>query len=89
MRGALVDIRLAPAAVSESRIGVIVPRYGFSAVDRNRVKRRLRELVRREWISHSRGTARDIVIRALPAAYRATFDALRSELDVLRDKAGA
>ncbi len=81
-------MRLAPTAVPQSRIGIVVPRYGYSAVDRNRVKRRLRELVRAEWIWRGRGTVRDVVIRALPAAYEATFDALRSELDALRDKAG-
>ncbi len=57
---------------------MIVPRYGHTAVSRNLVKRRLRDLARRELLPAL--AACDVVIRASPSAYAATFDALRSAL---------
>ncbi len=35
-----------PSALSHARVGFVVPKYGHTSVDRNRLKRRLRELVR-------------------------------------------
>jgi ribonuclease P protein component len=57
------------------RIAILVPRYDHSAVARNKVKRRLRELVRRELLSRAAG--HDVVIRATPAAYAAQFSELQ------------
>jgi ribonuclease P protein component len=65
-------------------VGFIVPRYGQSAVDRNRLKRRLRELVRTEMLPAL--GPRDVVLRAAPRAYRLAFDALREELQQLRER---
>jgi ribonuclease P protein component len=66
------------------RIGIIVPKHQHSAVERNRVKRRLRELARIELVPALRGqTARDVAIRARPEAYRATFPALRDDVRTL------
>jgi ribonuclease P protein component len=59
-------------------VGVIVPRYSHSAVERNRVKRRLRELIRTEVLPTM--TALDVVVRAAPGAYGARYDELRSAL---------
>lgn len=59
-------------------MGLIVPRFQSSAVARNRLRRRLREVWRRE--IQSRQPPWDLVIRARPAAYQATFGALRQEL---------
>lgn len=67
-----------------SRVGIIVPRYKHSAVDRNRLKRRLRELIRLEWLPVL--PPMDVVVRALPGAYGRDFDALRDEMGRLRDK---
>ena len=55
---------------------MIVPRYGHTAVDRNKVKRRLRDLARTELLP-SLG-AMDVVIRAAPSAYAASYDTLRT-----------
>lgn len=66
------------------RVGLIVPRHRQSAVARNRVKRRLRELVRRELLPA--GVAADVVLRVRPGAYAVTFDGLRR--DVLRARRG-
>lgn len=69
-----------PSRFPHSRAAVIVPRHRQTIVDRNRLKRRLRELVRIELLPAVRPRALDLVIRAAPAAYRRTFDELRGEL---------
>lgn len=60
------------------RVGIIVPKYRHGSVERNRLKRRMRELVRIELLPSL--AALDIVIRALPRAYDRDFDALRAEV---------
>ncbi len=59
-----------------------MPRYKHTAVDRNRLKRRLRELVRRRLLAEL--PAVDVVIRALPSAYGTPFDGLAAQVDVVR-----
>jgi ribonuclease P protein component len=54
-----------------------VPRYSHSAVDRNRVKRRLREIVRIEVLAALPNV--DVVVRALPSAYSAGVSELREQ----------
>jgi ribonuclease P protein component len=60
------------------RMGLIVPRFQSSAVARNRLRRRLREIWRREVQQHQ--PALDLVIRARREAYAAKFAALREDL---------
>ncbi len=60
------------------RMGLIVPRFQASAVARNRLRRRLRELWRLELQPHQ--PAWDLVIRARREAYAAGFDQLRRDL---------
>ena len=55
------------------RMGLIVPKFQSSAVARNRLRRRLREIWRREVQQHQ--PAWDLVIRARREAYGAPFDA--------------
>jgi ribonuclease P protein component len=58
-----------------------VPRHRHSAVDRNRLKRRLRELVRIELLPSLRECpALDVAIRARREAYAAPVDALRADV---------
>jgi len=60
----------------------VVPRHRHTAVDRNRLKRRLREIVRLDvlpWLDQGDGPA-DVLLRARPEAYRATYDELRTEV---------
>jgi ribonuclease P protein component len=54
-----------------------VPKYSHSAVDRNRVKRRLREIVRLD-VLHTLPNV-DLVVRALPSAYTAGVEDLREQ----------
>ena len=60
------------------RMGLIVPRFQSSAVARNRLRRRLREIWRRE--VQQQQPAWDLVIRARREAYAAKFAALREDL---------
>ena len=68
----------ASAAVAVARVGVVVPKYGKGSVDRNTLKRRLKELVRIEVLPVL--PALDVVIRTSPRAYTRTFDELREEV---------
>jgi ribonuclease P protein component len=60
------------------RMGLIVPRFQSSAVARNRLRRRIREIWRRDLQQHQ--PAWDLVIRARREAYGAAFSALREDL---------
>lgn len=60
------------------RVGFVIPKYKHSGVERNRLKRRLREVIRIEVLP---GLApMDLVVRVLPVAYDRTFDVLRAEV---------
>jgi ribonuclease P protein component len=60
------------------RVGLIVPKFQSSAVARNRLRRRLREIWRQELQPHQ--PAWDLVIKARREAYAASFSDLRVEL---------
>jgi ribonuclease P protein component len=67
-------------------MGVIVPKHGRRVVDRNLLKRRVREVGRREVLPHleAAGAHVDVLIRMRRTAYELDFDLLRREvLDVL------
>ena len=75
-----LEVRAIASLRAFARVGFVVPRYKRSAVDRNRLKRRLRELVRVELLPTL--PPMDIVLRTLPHAYERDFAGLRD--DVLR-----
>ena len=62
-----------------ARAGFIVPRAVGTAVVRNRVRRRLRHLVRERLAALPAGTL--LVVRALPAAAQASYAQLGADLD--------
>jgi ribonuclease P protein component len=66
------------------RLGVITPRFGHSAVARNRVRRCLREHARRQLLP--RLPAIDLLIRARPPSYAAPAVELRRDLDQWRER---
>jgi len=57
----------------------VVPRFKQSAVARNRLKRRLRELSRMRLLPTD--LPADLIIRIRPEAYDASFDELAHDLD--------
>lgn len=70
---------LARPAGTRTRIGLVVPRFKHSAVDRNRLKRRLRELSRTRLLPAD--VAADVVLRIRPDTYNAPFAALTADVD--------
>jgi ribonuclease P protein component len=81
VRTALLEVRYLASLLHHHRVGIIVPRYKHSAVARNRLKRRLRELTRTTWPTLLAGRASmDLVVRATPSAYTAAFDQLASDI---------
>ena len=70
--------------VGHPRLGLVVPRYQFTAVARNRLRRRLKEAWRQE--VQQRQPAVDLVVRARREAYAAPMAALRAELVAWRDR---
>lgn len=73
-----LDLAWRPNPAGHPRMGVIVPRFQHSAVARNRLRRRLREILRRGPLGDL--SAVDLVVRAKRSAYTAPFAVLRAEL---------
>ncbi len=73
-----LDVWWAANQAGQPRMGLIVPKFQSTVVARNRLRRRLRELWRRELMG--RMPAWDVVIRARREAYQAGFAVLRAEL---------
>ncbi len=75
----LLVLNAAPNGLDQVRIGLIVSRkVARKAVQRNKVKRRLREILR-SWIPHLH-PGWDIIVVARPPAREATFHELRRVL---------
>ena len=74
-----LEVRFLASLLRHPRVGIIVPKHRHSIVERNRLKRRLREIVRRDILPQVL-TGADIVVRAGPRAYTASFETLRTEL---------
>jgi ribonuclease P protein component len=81
IRTAYLDVRVLASPLSHSRIGIIVPRHHQTAVERNRLKRRLRELARTRLLPALRaGPTLDLAIRARREAYAARMEALAADV---------
>jgi ribonuclease P protein component len=78
-----LEIMWADNSTGHPRMGLIVPRFQETAVARNRLRRRLREVWRREVLPAQ--PAWDVVIRARRESYTAPYAILRSELLTWRD----
>jgi len=75
-----------PSDRDESRVGVTVSRHLKGAVERNRARRRLRELARLAILPADSGAARlgiryDVVLIARPAALTLRFAELKEEAE--------
>ncbi len=77
-----LDVFDSASPVAYSRVGVVVPKHRHNGVERNVVKRRLREVLRTVVLPaldrHS--LAVDVLVRARREAYDAGFPALLEEL---------
>jgi ribonuclease P protein component len=73
-----LDLVWRHSASGHARLGLIVPLHQSTAVARNQLRRRLREILRRDVLRNL--PAVDLVIRAKRSAYTASFAVLRDEL---------
>lgn len=73
---------VSPSPAAFPRLGVVVPKHRQKIVRRNLLKRRLREIGRTLVLPALREAAAplDVLIRARPEAYSASFEALRDGL---------
>lgn len=76
-----LDVRASVSLSLYSRVGVVVPKYRHDIIDRNRTKRRLRELARLRLLPALRDA--DVLLRAKPAAYQSTFEQLGREIEAI------
>jgi ribonuclease P protein component len=82
--GGLVGIKSCPNNLTRARYGFIVSKRVGGAVARNRVKRRLREIIRQ--LNLKAGT--DIIFSARPQTAQAEFEVLKTAVLDLLAKAG-
>ena len=93
-----LDVFVSTSPVAHPRIGLVVPkprtknspdgrRVRAAGVQRNRLKRRLREIARTVVLPGLRacGGEVDVLFRARPEAYAATFAQLKEELADLKE----
>lgn len=73
-----MDVRATASLRPFARVGFVIPKYKHSSVERNRLKRRLRELVRLELLPTLRPM--DVVLKVAPVAYTREFGGLRTEV---------
>lgn len=82
VKSGLLDVRVTASPSLCARVGIIVPKYGHIIVERNRLRRRVREIVRTRMLPTLQLTPpTDVLVRALPRAYSASFEVLEREID--------
>ena len=81
-----LEVRTVASLLSHVRLAVIVGKHRHTIVERNRLRRRLRELARVRLIPLY--SELDVVIRTLPTAYDASFSALTDEIDQIGRQLG-
>ena len=77
-----MDVFDSSSPLPHPRAGVVVPKHRQTVVRRNRLKRRLREIVRQEVLPRLERAEihSDILLRARREAYEVAFATLRDEL---------
>jgi len=78
VRARLFDVKRLDTALGYIRLAIVVPKFGFTAVRRNQVKRRIRELSRT--LILPRAQSCDVLVRARRDAYAATFAEMREDV---------
>lgn len=76
------DLFTQPSAARHARFGTIVPKHRRGIVERNRLKRRIREVGRTTILPALAGTdgGFDLLVRARPGAYELTYQQIRAEI---------
>jgi ribonuclease P protein component len=82
VRTSSLEVRAIASLHALPRVGFIVPKHRHSAVERNPLKRRLRELLRLEVLPmlQTLPVPLDIVVRVSPQGYTRTYAQLAGEL---------
>jgi len=76
-----LEARASASLLLHPRVGIVVPKHRRKIVERNKVKRRLREIVR-TGLLQSLGSI-DLLIRAKPEAYGSTFQELAEDVGLI------
>jgi ribonuclease P protein component len=76
-----LEARASASLSLNPRVGIVVPKHRQKIVDRNHVKRRLREIVRTELLRDLPGV--DLLIRAKPEAYHSSFTQLSNDVRMI------
>lgn len=78
-----LDAFVAPAPEGTPRLGVIVPKHRHRIVERNLLKRRLREAGRTLLLPTLREADLhlDVILRARPSAYTSSWQDLRAQVE--------
>lgn len=87
LRARLLDTKRLQSTHGFVRVGIVVPKLGQTAVRRNQLKRRLRELVRQHLLSLTQSC--DLVLRARREAYDAPFGELQEDVVRLAEQLAA
>ena len=87
-RTAHLDVFDSTSSFAFPRVGIVVPKHKRNSVERNLLKRRLREVLRKDVLPklREREMPVDILVRARREAYLATFTQLQDELIALVDR---
>jgi ribonuclease P protein component len=83
-----LDVFVSPSPVAHARLGVVVPKHKHGIVERNLLKRRLREGSRTLLLPTLAGAdvRLDVMLRARPEAYGASYPELAAELVALAEE---
>ena len=76
-----LEARASASLLLYPRVGIVVPKHRHKIVDRNRVKRRLREIVRINLLPVLKGV--DLLIRARSEAYGSSFEQLSADVGAI------
>ena len=82
-----LEVRASESLFPHGRVGVIVPKFGKTIVERNKLRRQLREIAR--IVILPKLNQRDLLIKALPSAYGSEFTSLRAEVEGIASATGS
>ena len=77
-----LSAHFAPSLLPYCRVAVVVGKQGHTVVERNRLRRQLRELARLRIIPDCARI--NVILQALPSAYQANFKQLSDEVNEIK-----